>query len=499
MRTLLLPGLATVLALPAVGTFAAVDPFDAVDPHPLLDGALGVGLVVTMLVCCWLGAGLREGQALSIAVVGWELWALRFQSWASAEIVALASAAGVLVVVGAAFAVGRRHWGVVALGSAALLTHLLGYQPFSQPWCGMVCVETWAPMAEWWGPGEALGISVGLEWLVVLVVVGSLESWRALPCAVAAVAAAAADTIPWWRWSQAEASAVEDRLRTAAVVGLGVWLGWTIIQRMVARGATQDLVRQLTAVESFPGVAFAVPGSPRWVDHDGQPCVPAEGAVELPGPDGRPSVSVPESWRAADSLSPVDMFVLDSARLAVVARTRMDDLRASQQRIVAAADSERRRIERDLHDGVQQQLVGASLHLAARGDPATETAERQIRETAAALRDISHGSLLAVLGSEGLLAALEDLMVGTEAELVWSSIPPLEPSVERAAYDVVAGALRSKTASMTVRFMVGEGRFCVICEPSPDLLRQEVIDRVAATGGSLDDADGLKACWPCES
>jgi len=125
--------------------------------------------------------------------------------------------------------------------------------------------------------------------------------------------------------------------------------------------------------------------------------------------------------------------------------------------------------------------------------------ERQIRETAAALRDISHGSLLAVLGSEGLLAALEDLMVGTEAELVWTDIPPLEPSVERAAYDVVAGVLRSTTASVTVRFVVGDGHFCVICGPNPGLPRQQVIDRVEATGGGLDDADELKACWPCES
>lgn len=500
MRTLPLPALATVLALPVVGTLAGVDPFSTVGSAPVLDTVLGSGLAAATLTCCWLGHGLREGQALSLVVIGWALWALRFQAWAPAEVVALASAAGVLVVLGSALALGRWRRSVVLVAAAALLIHVLAYQPFSQPGCGSVCIETWAPLADRWGAREALGVAIGLEWLILLAVLGRPPSRRVLPLGLAAVAAAAADSDSWWRWPQIETSVMEDRLRTAAVAGLAVWLGATIIRRMLARRSVHDLVQALSAHEDFPGVAFAVPGTSRWVGLDGQPVLPAATAVQLPGPDGRASVSIPRSWRAVGSLSPVDRFLLDSARLAVVARARLDDLRASQQRIVAAADAERRRVERDLHDGVQQQLVGASLLLASRQDPGLAGAERKVREAAAALRDISHGALLAVLGSDGLQAALEDLIVGTETELVGADIPWLDASVERAAYDVVAAAVRTTHQPLTVRLEVRDGRFSVVCNPSPGLPGQMVVDRVAATGGCLEaDAATLKAHWPCES
>ena len=95
-------------------------------------------------------------------------------------------------------------------------------------------------------------------------------------------------------------------------------------------------------------------------------------------------------------------------------------MRESRQRIVAAADEERRRIERDLHDGAQQRLValalqlrGAQRRLGESADPEVERLlEASVAELQAAvgeLRELARGVHPAVLTEEGLAAALESL------------------------------------------------------------------------------------------
>ena len=87
-------------------------------------------------------------------------------------------------------------------------------------------------------------------------------------------------------------------------------------------------------------------------------------------------------------------------------------------RIVAEADTERRALERDLHDGAQQRLVSValSIRLARRtiapDDPALDAAWRAedgVRAAVVALREVAHGLFPAVLAEEGLAAALEEL------------------------------------------------------------------------------------------
>ena len=63
------------------------------------------------------------------------------------------------------------------------------------------------------------------------------------------------------------------------------------------------------------------------------------------------------------ALTPAIRLALQNAQLAAVAKARLADVQASQRRVVAASDSERRRIERDLHDGAQQRLVSVAFHL----------------------------------------------------------------------------------------------------------------------------------------
>ena len=97
-------------------------------------------------------------------------------------------------------------------------------------------------------------------------------------------------------------------------------------------------------------------------------------------------------------------------------RRANDELRASRARLVAAADAERRRIERDLHDGAQQHLVALAVHLgllrdAVVDDPAAAAATidelaAQARETVQQLRDLAHGIYPPLLADAGLAEAL---------------------------------------------------------------------------------------------
>jgi signal transduction histidine kinase len=141
------------------------------------------------------------------------------------------------------------------------------------------------------------------------------------------------------------------------------------------------------------------------------------------------------------------------SRRARALRTRVDDLRDAQQRILAAADEERRRIERDLHDGAQQRLVAVTLTLRlaeARlaSDPASakqliaqarEEAQYAIEE----LRELARGIHPALLSDHGLAAALEALATRAPVPVEVSGVPshPLCEAIEAAAYYVTAEAL----------------------------------------------------------
>ena len=95
----------------------------------------------------------------------------------------------------------------------------------------------------------------------------------------------------------------------------------------------------------------------------------------------------------------------------------IQDLRASRQRLVAAQDEERRKLERDLHDGAQQQLVALAVQLKLartmlERDPATVGGMLDSLQTSAAdaladLRDLARGIYPPLLADRGLAAALE--------------------------------------------------------------------------------------------
>jgi signal transduction histidine kinase len=175
---------------------------------------------------------------------------------------------------------------------------------------------------------------------------------------------------------------------------------------------------------------------------------------------------------------------------------QVSELRSSGARIVAAADAERRRLERALHDGAQQRLVSLSLVLGmarkklADDDAARELVERAHEEAQAALgelRDLARGLHPAILSDRGLAPALEELAsrAPVPVEVVTAPEERLPEHVEATAYFVVAEALTNvaKYAQAT--------RATVTVRREWDDLRVEVVDD-GVGGASADGGTGLR-------
>jgi signal transduction histidine kinase len=176
-------------------------------------------------------------------------------------------------------------------------------------------------------------------------------------------------------------------------------------------------------------------------------------------------------------------------------RVRLQEVRASRARVLAAADEERRRVVRDLHDGAQQRLVHTvvTLKLArqemqaegtAIGEALVNEALHHAEHGTTELRELVHGILPSALTRGGLQAGIEELAaripVPFSADI---SVGRLPPAIEATAYFVVAEALtnvvkhsRADSAAVTAAL-------------DGDLLRVEVRD--SGVGGARRDANGL--------
>jgi signal transduction histidine kinase len=216
-------------------------------------------------------------------------------------------------------------------------------------------------------------------------------------------------------------------------------------------------------------------------------------------------------------------------RRARVLRARVDDLRDARQRIIAAADAERRRIERDLHDGAQQRLVAVALTLRLaesqlESDPASaaqliakarEEAQLAIKE----LRELAHGIHPAVL-DHGLTVALESLAARSTVATAVSVdlLERLPEVVEVAAYFVASEALANvakHARASAVQITVSRGAKGALVEVADDGVGgaddaagsglRGLADRVEALGGQLRISSPLgtgttiSAVIPCAS
>jgi signal transduction histidine kinase len=251
------------------------------------------------------------------------------------------------------------------------------------------------------------------------------------------------------------AGLLRSRLARSAVAGLVVELGET-----AAPGQLREALARALGDPSLE-VAYAV-GGDAFVNVDGhRVALPEEGS-------GRVATRVERSGRCVAALvhdaslrdhpELVDAVVaaaglaLENERLQAELRARLEDLRASRARLVESTDSERRRLERNLHDGAQQRLVNLSLSLAlARAQFASDAAARALLERTGAelsaalreLRELARGIHPAVLTEHGLGAALEALATRATLPVELAALPDerLPPALEAAAYYLVAEAL----------------------------------------------------------
>jgi signal transduction histidine kinase len=162
--------------------------------------------------------------------------------------------------------------------------------------------------------------------------------------------------------------------------------------------------------------------------------------------------SLAEEPNLLTAASAATRLALDNARLHALVQEQLAEVRASRRRIIDAGTEQRRRLERDLHDGAQQRMlaVGIALQLLGRqlGDRDAVTgllteARTELQAALGELRDLARGIHPAVLTEYGLTAAVRTLArrvsVRVEIHDTLNHRPP--PAVESAAYFMVSEAL----------------------------------------------------------
>jgi signal transduction histidine kinase len=201
--------------------------------------------------------------------------------------------------------------------------------------------------------------------------------------------------------------------------------------------------RETFVDEAGRPVEMPAPGSGRaWtaVEHEGRRVAAIVHDAELD--------TTPELVNAAAAAA---ALALDNERLKADLRARVEDLRISRARIVDAADAARRRLERDLHDGAQQQLVSLALDLRilrarlkdSDAVPMVEELSEKLAVALAELRELARGIHPAILTDRGLGPAVQGLAdrvpLPVDVDVELPERP--SPAIEAAAYFVVAEAL----------------------------------------------------------
>ena len=191
-----------------------------------------------------------------------------------------------------------------------------------------------------------------------------------------------------------------------------------------------------------------------FVDGGGNAVAPPPGATRLLAGDEvvaalahRPGLL--DDPAVVRSLAATVRLALEHERLQAGVRAQLNALRDSRARIVAAGAAERRRLERDLHDGAQQRLVALTLglRLAQRRDPGAgeglAAVEADVRAAVAELRELAHGIHPSLLSDQGLAVALQELAEGSP-RLALGDLPAerFDAAVETAAYFAVTEGLR---------------------------------------------------------
>jgi signal transduction histidine kinase len=330
------------------------------------------------------------------------------------------------------------------------------------------------------------------------------------------------------------AGLARTRLDRSAVGELAVQLGEPLppgrLEQVLAR-TLHDPTLQL---------AYWLPDRDAFVDAEGRPVeLPADGgdrAVTILRHDGDPVAALlhdaaldddPELVRAVAATA---RMTIENERLQAEVRAQLEEVRASRARIVEFGDAERRRVERNLHDGAQQRLVNLSLALGIARSQVPTTADgelavvldeaaAELRLALAELRELARGIHPVILSEAGLGPALASLAERSPIPVTVAVVPPdrLPARVEETAYYVASEALANaaKHAHATIVTISaqrrGDGLMVEIgddgvggADPNGSGLRG-LADRVAAVDGRLEvrsrtgEGTCVTAELPCRS
>jgi len=257
----------------------------------------------------------------------------------------------------------------------------------------------------------------------------------------------------------------------------------------------------------------------RWVHRDGTPAeLPRNGRrawtpVEVEGE--RVGAIVHDASLRAEpevlgSVAAAAGLAMQNERLQAALGAKLEELRRSRARIVEAGLAERRRLERNLHDGAQQRLVALSLSLRVaerqiakdpeRARALVAAAHEELNQALEELRELARGIHPAVLSDRGLGAAVEALAVRSPLPVKVVEVPEdrLPAPVEAAAYFVVAEALTNvakyagaSEATVAVRRSNGHAEVEVAddgvggADPQRGSGLRGLADRLGALDGSL--------------
>jgi signal transduction histidine kinase len=279
------------------------------------------------------------------------------------------------------------------------------------------------------------------------------------------------------------------------VEALGVNQGPADLQEAVARALRDPSVR----------LAYWLPEFDSYADVDGR-------KLELEDSPGRSSTAVKRDEQTVAMLlhdsalddeprllsavvSAIGMTI-ENAQLQVELRARLEELRGSRARILQAEQSERRRLERDLHDGAQQRLIALSLELGELGDrldgdvelrTRIDTVREEVTASLAELRDLARGIHPAAVSDHGLAVALESVATraGIPVQLIGATPDRLPEPVELAAFYIVCEALANVARHAAASSAVVE------LHRNAGLLTVEVRDD-GIGGASADIGSGLR-------
>jgi signal transduction histidine kinase len=321
--------------------------------------------------------------------------------------------------------------------------------------------------------------------------------------------------------------------QSAMLVGVPAAFLTAVIRRRLADGAIVGLVHrmqrqptpetvQATMREALDDptlrVLYWAPDVAAYVDDHGQPTSPAPGVgarllVPVTTASGEPLAMVETDRTLARYLGLVTAAVsvsglaLENALLQATLRAQLEQVRAARLSIVEAGVTERRRLERDLHDGAQQRLLAVKTTLgaaeAAGLHPEATGLLARIRDEVGhaleELRDLARGIYPVILGQSGLAAAVAAAAERQPCRVdIW--LPPrrFPPATEATAYFVICEALTNiaryaEATHIAVRGHEAEGTLtvevlddgCGGADPTAGSGLTGLQDRVRALGGHM--------------